>query len=391
MYDVVVVGSGFSGSILARKIAEEQDKRVLVVEQRPHIAGNMYDEFDDYGILIQKYGPHFLNTNKYWIIKYLSKYSELYEHEVKLLSFIDGKYVRLPFNLKTLQQLVGAEKSEGLLSKFREEFVGRDRISIFELLENKDYEINSYGKLLFEKAYKTYTMKQWGLGPEEIDKSVLNRVQMALNYDERYLNKDFQYLPKYGFTKLFENMLDHKNIDVELNCNALTRINFDDCNKVVKFDNKNIKCLIYTGAIDELLKNKYGELPYRSLDIRYETIKGKFILPSEVVSYPQAIGYTRKTEYKQFNFCKSEIMYTTIATEYPMSYNKNSEIGNLPYYPIINESNLLMYNKYLTETKKYENLFLCGRLAEYKYFNMDVVIEHAFEKYEDVVKYINKI
>lgn len=191
MYDVVVVGSGFSGSILARKIAEEQDKRVLVVEQRPHIAGNMYDEFDDYGILIQKYGPHFLNTNKYWIIKYLSKYSELYEHEVKLLSFIDGKYVRLPFNLKTLQQLVGAEKSEGLLSKLREEFVGRDRISIFELLENKDYEINSYGKLLFEKAYKTYTMKQWGLGPEEIDKSVLNRVQMALNYDERYLNKDF--------------------------------------------------------------------------------------------------------------------------------------------------------------------------------------------------------
>lgn len=391
MYDVVVVGAGFSGSILARKIAEEQNKKVLVVEQRPHIAGNMYDEINEYGILIQKYGPHFLNTNKYWIIEYLSQYTELYEHDVKLLSFIDGKYVRLPFNLKTLQQLVTPQKSESLLAKLRTKFRGRDRVSIFELIENEDMEIKSYGKLLFEKAYKTYTAKQWGLNTEEIDRSVLNRVQMALNYDERYLDKDFQYLPKNGFTKLFENLLKHNNIDVELSCDALKRIQFDNNNNVVTFDQKNIECLIYTGAIDELLNNKYGDLPYRSLDIRYNTQKGDFILPSEIVSYPQAVGYTRKTEYKQFNVYVDETPYTTVATEYPMEYNKNAKIGNLPYYPIINEENLSIYNNYLNNIKKYKNLFLCGRLAEYKYFNMDVVIEHAFEKYENITKYLNKI
>ena len=195
---IIVVGTGFSGSILARKIAEECDRKVEVIEKRPHIGGNMYDEYDEHGILVQQYGPHFLNTNKYWIIEYLSQYAELFPHDTHLLSFIDGEYVQLPFNFRTMQQLVGAKKSEPLLAKLREKFRGRDRVPIFELVDSDDEDIRAYGNLLFEKAYRTYTAKQWGLQPEEIDKSVLERVPMAMSFDARYLNKDFQYLPKKG-------------------------------------------------------------------------------------------------------------------------------------------------------------------------------------------------
>ena len=172
----------------------------------------MFDSYDEHGILIQRYGPHFVNTNKYFVIEFLEQYAELFPHDTKLLSYIDGNYVRLPFNFRTAQQLVGAKKSEGLLAKLREAFCGRDRVPILELVEHEDAEIRDYGTLLFEKAYRTYTSKMWGLQPEQIDKYVLDRVPMAMSFDERYLNKDFQYLPKAGFTKLFERMLDHPNI-----------------------------------------------------------------------------------------------------------------------------------------------------------------------------------
>ena len=279
MKNIIVVGTGFSGSIIARKIAEELNMNVTVIERRSHIGGNAYDEYDENGILIQKYGPHFLNTNNYEVIKFLKNYSELFRYDVKLLSFIDGNYVRLPFNFRTMQQLVGDENSVELLKALRTEFAGRDRVPIFELLDSKNEKIQNYGELLFEKAYRTYTAKQWGIPPEEIDKSVLERVPMAMNFDERYLNKDFQYLPKHGFHKLFENMLNHPNIDIELNTDALKHIEFDEENARITYDGKNVELLIFTGAIDELFGLKYGRLPYRSLDIRYTYENKKSILP----------------------------------------------------------------------------------------------------------------
>lgn len=385
MDEIIVIGSGFSGSILARKIAEVCNRKVRVIEKRSHIGGNMYDEYDKNGILIQKYGPHFLNTNKYFIIEFLEQYAELFPHEAKLLSFIDGNYVRLPFNFKTLQQLIGPKKSESLLAKMRETFIGRDRVPILELVNHEDEDIREYGNLLFDKAYRTYTAKQWGLKPEEIDKYVLDRVPMAMNYDERYLNKDFQYLPKKGFTELFKNMLDHPNISVELDTDALEHIEFDSDNKKIKYDGKDVELLIFTGAIDELFNKKYGALPYRSLDIRYKYENKKSILPSEIVSYPQAPGYTRSTEYKKITYgLDQDIPISMTATEYPLAYDANAEVGNIPYYPIMNESNNKIYNKYLGEVNKYGNIILCGRLAEYKYYNMDICIEHALEKFEEI-------
>lgn len=384
MSKIIVVGAGFSGSILARKIAEELDKKVTVIERRDHIGGNAYDEYDEHGILIQKYGPHYLNTNKYFIIKYLSQYAELFPHCAKLLSCIDGKYVRLPFNFETVQQLVGAENSEQLLNKLRKEFSGRDRVPVLELVNHSDEEISSYGNMLFDKAYKTYTSKMWGIGVDKIDKYVLDRVPMAMGYDERYLNKDFQYLPVKGFTEIFRNMLDHPNIEVQLNTDALTHILFDENNGVAFYDGEQIELLIFTGQVDELFKCKYGALPYRSLNIEYKYEKKDSILPCEIISYPQADGYTRSTEYRKLMLDDSKADGSIVATEYPLQYDRNSSVGNIPYYPVVTDESNKMYEKYLNELSKYKNIVLCGRLAEFKYYNMDICIEHALEKFEEI-------
>ena len=384
MDKIIVVGSGFSGSILARKIAEELNWEVIILEKRSHIGGNMYDEYDEWGILVQIYGPHFLNTNNYAVIKFLQQYGELFPHNTKLLSFIDDKYVRLPFNFTTVQQLVGAEQAEPLLAKLRQEFYGRDRVPVLELVEHQDEDISAYGTLLFEKAYRTYTSKMWGIEPEQIDKYVLDRVPMAMGYDERYLNKDFQYLPVQGFTKLFEEMLNHPNIQVQLNVDALKHLRLDEQAGKVYYDGQPVECLIYTGAIDELFGLKYGALPYRSLDIRYEYSDKASMLPSEIISYPQAAGYTRSTEYRKIMYDDSEVRGSVVATEYPLQYDPNAEVGNTPYYPVLTEASRQVYQQYLTEVDKYENLFLCGRLAEFKYYNMDVCIEHALSYFENV-------
>lgn len=385
----IVVGTGFSGAILARKIAEELNQEVLVLEKRSHIGGNMYDEVDEHKILLQKYGPHFINTNKFWIIEFLAQYAELFPHNVKMLSFIDGKYVRLPFNFETVKQLIGSKNAESLLKKFREKFIGKDRVPILELVNHKDPEIRSYGILLFEKAYRTYTAKMWGIQPEEIDTCVLDRVPMAMSYDERYLNKDFQYLPVHGFSRLFEKLLDHPNIEVRLNTDALDHLSFEDDR--ILFDEEDVDCLIYTGAIDELLKYKYGALPYRSLDIRYQYYEKDSVLPSEIVSYPQAAGYIRSTEYRKIMYNNNQIRGSVVATEYPLPYNSATEIGNIPYYPVITEESTQRYQQYLNDVSKYQNLFLCGRLAEFKYYNMDVCIEHAIAYFENIKAHLNQI
>ena len=264
----------------------------------------------------------------------------------------------------------------------------RDRVPILELIDHPDSEIHKYGTLLFEKAYRTYTSKMWGLQPEQIDKYVLDRVPMAMNYDERYLNKDFQYLPVKGFTELFRNMLDHPNITVELNVDALDRIEIQENTREILYEGQAVDCVIYTGAIDELFHKKHGTLPYRSLDIRYEYFERNSVLPSEIVSYPQAPGYTRSTEYRKIMYDDSEVSGSVIATEYPLTYAPEAELGNIPYYPVNTKESDTLYQKYLEEAEQYKNLFLCGRLAEFKYYNMDICIEHALEYFDYVKTYL---
>lgn len=387
---LIVVGSGFSGAVLAWKMAEDLDHEVLVVEKRPHIGGNMYDAVDEHGIRIQKYGPHFLFTDHYRVIEFLEKFAVLFPFDPKLLSYIDGQYVCLPFNLKTVQQMIGPKKAEGLIRKLRKSFPALDRVPIYALVSHEDEEIRNFGNLLFEKAYRTYTAKMWGLQPEEIQKSVLERVPIAINYDERYQNKDFQYLPKEGFTKLFERLLDHPNIQVQLETDALVHLTLDEEKHSIQYDGENIECLIYTGAVDELFQYRYGALPYRSLEIQYEYFETDSLLPSEIVSYPQADGYTRKTEYRKIMYDSSGAKGTVIATEYPMGYDPKAKIGNIPYYPVLTQESNEKYQLYKSEASKYSELFLCGRLAEFEYYNMDACIEHALGFFEDIKSYLKE-
>ena len=383
---IIIVGTGFSGSIMARKIVDEFNCDVEVYEKRNTIAGNMYDYIDSNGILVQKYGPHFINTDKYWIIEYLSQYSEMVPYDCKLLSYLDGNYIRLPFNFTSLKQLVGPKESELIINAIRKEFGGRDRVPVFDLLNSKHVCVKDFANLLFEKAFKTYSSKQWGIPINEIDKSVINRVQFCVGYDERYLNKDFQYLPKYGFTKLFEKMLNHPKIHLNLGVDANKHIKF--CGGKVLFDDKEIDLLIYTGAIDGLFNYQHGRLPYRALEFKYNYYKVDKKLPCEIISYPQAVGYTRKTEYKWFNFTCQNKENTVVVTEYPCEYDPNDSKRNIPCYPVINNKNVLIYETYKNDAEQYSNLLLCGRLAEYKYYNMDLVIESTFAKFEKVKEII---
>ena len=228
-----------------------------------------------------------------------------------------------------------------------------------------------------------------GIQPEQIDKYVLERVPMAMNYDERYLNKDFQYLPTQGFTRLFENMLNHPNIKVRLSTDALKLLDLEESTGTIYFEGRPVDCLVYTGAIDELFQKKYGALPYRSLDIRYEYYENlNHVLPSEIISYPQAPGYTRSTEYRKLMLDDSGAHGSVVATEYPLEYNPNSTVGNTPYYPVNTEESDAVYRMYLTEAEKFKSLFLCGRLAEFKYYNMDICIEHALQYFENIKSYL---
>lgn len=386
MEKIVVVGTGFSGSIIARKIAEELNREVLVIEKRPHIAGNMYDEYDEKNILVQKYGPHVLVTDKWNVIEYLSQYSEMFRHTVKELSYIDGQYVRLPFNFESVQQMMGCKNAEVIINKMRKAYPGRDRVPILELANSEDEDIAGWGNLLFEKSYRTYCAKQWDVPVDTLDKTIMNRVPMAMSYDERYMNKDFQYLPKYGFTEMFKKMLDHPNITVQLNTDALDGLAFDEEKKKVFYLGEPVELLVFTGPVDEMLGVKYGELPYRSLDIVYEWFDEQQIYPEKIISYPQAKGYTRKTEYKFMMFDHSKAEGTTIATEYPTEYKKGGK--NAPFYPVITEETKRRYEMYKQEAESYGNVFLCGRLAEFKYYNMDDCILHAFDVFEEIRKYL---
>lgn len=386
MNNIVVVGSGFSGAIIARKIAEEKNQKVTVIEKRPHIAGNMYDEVDEHGILVQKYGPHVLVTNEWGVIEYLSQFSEMFQHTVKELSYIDGRYVRLPFNFESIQQLIGYKKAGIVINKLRKKFPGVDRIPVLDLANSEDQDISDFGTLLFEKSYRNYCAKQWDIPTEKLDTTIMNRSAMALGYDERYMNKDFQFLPKYGYTKMFENILDHPNISVECNSDALYRLVLDYTHNTVLFDGEPLQILVYTGAVDELFDLKYGELPYRSLDIRYEWFNQSQIFPEKIISYPQAEGYTRRTEYKFMMYDNSNVVGSTIATEYPIAYIKGGQ--HAPYYPVITEETKERYRQYVELKNSFDNIFLCGRLAEFKYYNMDDCILRAFEVYKEIEKKI---
>ena len=371
-YDYIIVGAGLAGASLASLLAQKNNK-VLVIEKRDHIAGNAYDYKQD-GILIHKYGPHIFHTNDLEVLEFLKNYTEFYDYKHKVLGHIDDKLqVPIPFNLKSLELCFGnsSEIKEELFKYFKYD----ERVTIHDLLEHENLTLKNLGEFIFEKIFKFYTMKQWGLKASELDLSILKRVPITLSYNDYYFNDKYQMMPLNGYTAMVKKMLDHPNIDLILNKDALSDLKLD-AGKIYYQDKLYEGRLIFTGQIDELFNFTFGKLNYRSLEFDLKYYDQTF-QKYATENYPQAkniIPYTRISEYKHLmKDCNKKHSYVHV--EYPKDYNYDDQ--DIPYYPIINENNLAIYNKYLELNKDYPNLYLIGRLAQYRYYNMDAIIKEA--------------
>lgn len=375
-YDSIVVGAGFSGAVAARELAEA-GKTVLVIDKRAQIGGNMYDSEDSNGVLVHWYGPHIFHTSSKDVFDYLKRFSDWSPYEHRVLGRIDGKHVPIPFNFRSLDLLFPAQKAELIKAKLTEQFPNQQKVSVLDLMNAEDITVKEFGDFVFEKVFLHYTAKQWGTPPAQVDRSVINRVPVVLGYDDRYFQDTYQFMPNNGFTPIFESLLDHPAITVRLNCEASTVLTLDQQHGRLYFNQEAFEgTVVFTGAIDQLFGYCYGSLPYRSLDLIFEQKPMTDFQPAAVVNYPNEEAFTRITEFKKLGG-KQIKDSTTILKEYPMQYDPMEEKGNIPYYVISSTENLSRYQQYADLAASFPNLFLCGRLAEYKYYNMDAAILQA--------------
>ncbi len=381
MFDYIVVGSGFAGSTIAERIANVLNKKVLIIEKRTHIGGNCFDIKDENDIIIHKYGPHLLHTDHEKIFHYLSNFTEwdIYHHEV--LAFIDGKKVPIPFNFNTLDKLFPLALSQKLQNKLLEKFKLNEKVPILELKKINDKDIQLLAQYIYEKVFLNYTIKQWGYKPEEIDPNVTARVPVFIGRDNRYFNDKYQAVPKLGYTKIFERMLNNPNIKLLLNTDFREVLKVDLNSKKIYFLGQNFKGkLIFTGMIDELFNYRFGKLSYRSLNLEFKKIDKTYFQEVAIVNYPNDYDFTRITEFKHIH--KVETKKTTILYEYPKTCQEN----DIPYYPLFTKESIEEFNKYKELSEKFENLVLVGRLADYKYYNMDDIVKRALEVFEEKIK-----
>ncbi|NLL92719.1 MAG: UDP-galactopyranose mutase [Clostridiales bacterium] len=380
MYDCIVIGSGFAGAVVAERMASA-GKSVLILEKRNHIGGNCYDIEDEHGILIHQYGPHIFHTNNEEVYNYLSEFTEWYNYSHEVVAYLDGTYVPVPFNINTLRIVYGNEKARNLEEKLICEYGFGSRVPILKLRENKDADIRAIADFVYENIFLKYTMKQWGQKPEDIDPAVTGRVPVLVSKDNRYFQDKYQGMPLNGYTQIFDKMLSHPNITVRLNEDARNVFEFKE-NEILfegkAFDGE----IIYTGALDELFQCQYGRLPYRTLKFDFTYFDEDSYQPRAVVNYTVSEDFTRITEFKKLT--GQEIKGTTIMKEYPMAYT--GEEDQIPYYAIMNEENAQMYDKYVNIVSKYNNFHLLGRLAEYKYYNIDGIVEKALSLVKELVK-----
>lgn len=381
-YEVIVVGAGYAGSIMARKFADA-GKKVLLLEKRAHIAGNMYDYIDESGILVHKYGPHISCMNQWKTYNFLNQYSEFVPYQHHVLAEIDGIEVPLLFNLNSIDKLFPVEKAIRLKEILIDMYGMNSKVPILELRKSENSEIRDLAEFVYEKVFYHYTTKMWGMSPEEMDSAVTGRVPVSVSYDDRHFTQLIQVMPKEGFTKLFENMLNHENISVCLNVNALDHIRLSEGDIYYDGELFNGK-LIYTGEADRLFDFKYGRLPYRSLYFENKTYNVDKLQDSTVLNWPDARPETRRTEFKKL-VCQPNVPgVTSVVVEYPGEYNEADEKWNEPYYAIINDETDVLYAQYKEEAQKYKSLILIGRLAEYKYYNMESVILSTLNKYDEI-------
>jgi UDP-galactopyranose mutase len=358
MFDYLIIGAGFAGSVLAERLATEDDAKVLIVEKRNHIAGNAYDFYNDDGILIHKYGPHIFHTNSERVFNYLSRFTAWRPYEHRVLTSVDGQLVPMPINADTLNKLYGLNLTclevDDFLSK-----VAEDRP---EVKTSEDVVVSRVGRDLYNKFFRNYTRKQWGLDPSELDASVTARVPVRTSRDDRYFTDRFQAMPLHGYTRMFEKLLDHPNIRVMLNTD------YADIKDEIRF-----RELIFTGPIDEYFDYCYGKLAYRSLQFDHRTYDREQYQSAAVVNFPNEHAYTRVTEFKYLT--GQEHSKTSVVFEYPRSEGD-------PYYPIPQPQNAELYQKYKALADAMPDVHFVGRLGTYKYYNMDQVVAQAIAVWE---------
>jgi len=369
--DTLVVGCGLCGAVIARGLAEK-GKRVVIWERRAHIGGNMYDYVDEHGFLVQKYGPHTFHTKKRELYEYMCRFGSWQDYKLTCSAMWDGRYTPTPFNFTTIDTFYLKEKAELLKAKLREAFMGREFATVVEVLEHHDPDIQGYAKFLFENDYAPYTAKQWGVPPETIDPSVLKRVPLRFSYEEGYFDDPWQVMPERSFIHFFENLLNHPNIKVELGVEALDHLKVQG-DKLTLDGEKVDFPIIYTGALDELFEGVYGRLPYRSLRFEWKYTDEDSFQPAPIVAYPQEAEFTRITEYKKLPTQTG--LGSSYAVEYPLPYKYGEKME--PYYPVLTSESQKQYAKYKVLADRVSNLIFCGRLADFKYYNMDQALERA--------------
>jgi UDP-galactopyranose mutase len=356
----MIIGAGFAGCVLAERLAAGLDKKVLLVDKRPHIGGNAYDYHDEHGILIHKYGPHIFHTNSRDVFNYLSRFTEWHPYQHRVRAWVDGCLVPIPINLDTINTLYGTSFNAFQLGEFYKS-VAEPRA---ELKTSEDVILNQVGRELYEKFFRNYTRKQWGLDPSELDAAVTARVPTRTNRDDRYFTDAYQAMPLRGYTRMFERMLDHPNIKILLNTD------YHEIEGSVLYDE-----VICTGPIDEFFDYRFGKLPYRSLQFQWETLNTELVQPVAVINYPNDNLYTRVTEFKHLT--GQTHAKTTRVYEYPQSEGD-------PYYPIPRAENAALYKQYHELGAVTPGVHFVGRLGTYKYYNMDQVVAQALTCYAKI-------
>jgi UDP-galactopyranose mutase len=359
MFDFLIIGAGFAGSVLAERLARIENKKVLLVDKRNHIGGNAYDYFNEAGILIHKYGPHIFHTNSKEVFNYLSQFTEWRNYQHRVLACVDGQQVPIPINLTTINSLYGLNLSSAGLEDF---FASKAEV-INHARTSEDVVVKAIGRELYEKFFKGYTRKQWDLDPSELDASVTARVPTRTNKDDRYFTDTYQAMPLHGFTRMFEKMLDHPNIKIMLNTDYHEVVN------EIKYEK-----MIFTGPIDEYFNYCYGKLPYRSLRFKFETLDQEKYQETGTINYPNDYAFTRITEFKYLTGQKHP--KTSLVYEFPTAEGD-------PYYPIPRPGNTMLYKRY-EELANQTDTYFVGRLATYKYYNMDQVVAQALSIFKKI-------
>ena len=381
-YDCLVIGAGLAGAVAARELAERGGMRVLVLERRNHIAGNAYDPADEAGVIIHQYGPHIFHTRDRRVFDYLSRFTRWRNYQHRVVANVHGVEMPVPFNLTSLEMAYGPERAAALEKKLLAAYGAETKVTILDLRRSEDPEIKALADYVYEHIFLHYTMKQWDQSPEEIDPNTTARVPVFLSRDDRYFQDPWQGMPLEGYTALFRKMLDHPNITVELGVDARTRMTLDAAG--VRLDGAPFPGLVvYTGAVDELFDCRFGRLPYRTLEFQFETHPVDFYQSHGTVNYTVSEPWTRITEFKYLTG-QDLPGVTTIAKEISHAYT--GAAGETPYYPIISPDNQALYARYEALTRNLGRFYLLGRLAEYKYYNMDAIVARALALCDDLLQ-----